>query len=159
MVGRTARQFYLSLHSTPWPFRIHYLIVQIQLYYKDLYSNQHEHISLEINNFLNEEYPHPQLNNEHVKLLEQDITLQELTDALKKTKNGSTPGFSWFLCFYKWFWRYLGRSILNAMYSFIINKLPSSQDSQTIGIISLIPKGEKPKQFLENWRPITLQNS
>ena len=41
-------------------------------------------------------------------------------------------------------------------YSFIINKLPSSQ---TIGIISLLPKGEKPKQFLENWRPITLQNS
>ena len=43
-------------------------------------------------------------------------------------------------------------------YSFIINKLPSSQDSQTIGIISLISKGEKTKQFLENWRPITLQN-
>ena len=41
-------------------------------------------------------------------------------------------------------------------FSFSINKLSSSQ---TIGIISLLPKSDKPKQFLENWRPITLQNS
>ena len=131
---------------------------EAQLYYKDLFSNKDEFISLEIDDFLNEEDTHSKLNPEQVQLLEKDITLQELTDALKKTKNGSTPGFSGFTyAFYKCFWRYLGKTILNAMkYSFIINKLPSSQ---TIGIISLLPKGEKPKQFLENWRPITLQNS
>jgi hypothetical protein len=131
---------------------------EIQKYYKDLYSNKDEHISLEINEFLNNEHIRPNLTDEQIYNLEQDITLQELTDALKKTKNGSTPGFSGFTyAFYKCFWRYLGRTILNAMkYSFIINKLPSSQN---IGIISLLPKGEKPKQFLENWRPITLQNS
>ena len=42
------------------------------------------------------------------------------------------------------------------IYSFEIGKLPSSQ---TIGIISLIPKGEKPKEYLDSWRPITLLNS
>ena len=41
-------------------------------------------------------------------------------------------------------------------YSFNIGKLPSSQ---TIGIISLILKGEKPKELLDSWRPITLLNS
>ena len=120
---------------------------EIQKYYKDLYSNKDEHISLEINEFLNNEHTCPKLNDEQIHILEQDITLQELTDALKKTKNGSTPGFSGFTyAFYKCFWRYLGKTIQNAMkYSLIINKLPSSQ---TIGIISLLPKGEKPKQFL-----------
>ena len=32
------------------------------------------------------------------------------------------------------------------------------QNSQDIGIISLIPKGDKPKELLDSWRPITLLN-
>ena len=39
---------------------------------------------------------------------------------------------------------------------FAIGKLPSLQ---AIWIISLLPKGNKPKHLLENCRPITLQNS
>lgn len=30
--------------------------------------------------------------------------------------------------------------------------------SQRLGIISCIPKGDKPRQYLKNWRPITLLN-
>lgn len=30
--------------------------------------------------------------------------------------------------------------------------------SQRLGIISCLPKGDKPRQFLKNWRPITLLN-
>ena len=31
--------------------------------------------------------------------------------------------------------------------------------TQRLGIITLIPKGEKDKTFLKNWRPLTLLNS
>ena len=55
------------------------------------------------------------------------------------------------------FWRQLGPFIHKAsLYSFEINKLP---DSQTIGIISLIPKGDKPKEYLDSWCALTLLNS
>ena len=30
--------------------------------------------------------------------------------------------------------------------------------TQRLGIITLLPKGDKPKQFLKNWCPITLLN-
>ena len=30
--------------------------------------------------------------------------------------------------------------------------------TQRLGIISCLPKGDKPRQFLNNWRPITLLN-
>jgi len=32
-------------------------------------------------------------------------------------------------------------------------------NSQTIGIISLIPKSDKPKEYLDSWRPLPLLNS
>ena len=31
--------------------------------------------------------------------------------------------------------------------------------TQRLGIITLIPKGEKDKSFLKNWRPLTLLNT
>ena len=42
---------------------------EAQLYYKDLFSNKDEFISLEIDDFLNEEDTHSKLNPEHVQLL------------------------------------------------------------------------------------------
>ena len=99
-----------------------------------------------------------ELSESQVANLEQDITLEELASVLKKSRNNSTPGSSGFSYgFYKFFWLQLGPFILKAAYySFNIGKLPSSQ---TVGVISLIPKGEKPKELLDSWRPLTLQNS
>ena len=131
---------------------------EIKNFYEDLYNNHDNDLTNELNDFLDPSIPHPKLSESQVANLEQDITLEELASVLKKSRNNSTPGSSGFSYgFYKFFWLQLGPFILKAAhYSFNIGKLPSSQ---TVGIISLIPKGEKPKEFLDSWRPITLQNS
>ena len=59
--------------------------------------------------------------------------------------------------FYKFFWRDLRVFILNSInHSFQTGMLPITQ---RLGILTLIPKGEKDKTFLKNWRPLTLLNS
>lgn len=60
------------------------------------------------------------------------------------------------LNFFKFFWKDLKLFILNAINLIFLKKeLPISQ---RLGIISCLPKGDKPRQYLKNWRPITLLN-
>ena len=127
-------------------------------YYSDLYDNHDNLLSNDISEFMGLNPESPMLPEDLSTDLEREITLSEMSTVLKNTKNSSSPGFSGFTYeFYKFFWRQLGHFIHKAtLYSFEIGKLPSSQ---TIGIISLIPKGEKPKEYLDSWRPITLLNS
>ena len=111
-----------------------------------------------MDDFVDMDVEYDKLDNVQMQALEHDITLDELNIILKNTKNDSTPGSSSFTyAFYKVFWKFFGPLIVkSANYSFSVGILP---ESQTVEIISLIPKGDKPKQFLDNWRPITLQNS
>ena len=83
------------------------------------------------------------------------LTLSELTNYLKKTKNNVSPGSTGFTNeFFKFFWRDLKLFVLNSVeYSFQNSRLSATK---SLGIISIIPKGEKDKRYLTNWRPITL---
>ena len=127
-------------------------------YYEDLFDNHDNLLTKELSDFIDFNIPHAKLSESQANDLEDEISLEELTAVLKKANNNSTPGSSGFTyAFYKFFWKQLGPFIhLAANYSFNVGKLPSTQ---TIGIISLIPKGEKPKELLDSWRPITLLNS
>ena len=126
-------------------------------YYEDLYENKDYLLTMNVDEFLGPGNLYNKLNTEQITELESEITLQELSNTLKHTRNDSSPGSSGFTFgFYKFFWGILGPFILKAaLYSFEIGKL---QNSQAIGIISLIPKGDKPKELLDSWRPITLLN-
>ena len=72
--------------------------------------------------------------------------------------NNKSPGSSGFSAeFYKCFWKQLGDFVCRALnHAFISGNLSITQ---TQGIITCIPKGDKPKQYLKNWRPITLLNT
>ena len=81
-----------------------------------------------------------------------------MTKYIKKCKNNIAPGSTGFTYeFYKFFWRNLKTFVINSVdHSFDNNRLSVCQ---SLGIVSLIPKGEKDKRYLTNWRPITLLNS
>ena len=133
---------------------------ETRAYYRNLYADKDELITINsISDFLGADTGnYTKLSENQANDLEGDITGEELLSVLKKTSNDSAPGSSGLsYSFYKFFWGDLKHFILkSANHSFIIQKLPHSQ---RMGIISLLPKGNKPKEFLKNWRPVTLLNS
>ena len=128
-------------------------------FYGDLFSAKTSDLS-EIDEFLPNEIANscPKLTDHQKKQMEGLLTLSELTSYLKKTKNNVSPGSSGFTNeFFKFFWIDLKVFVTNSVnYSYEIGMLSVTQ---RLGIITLIPKGDKDKTFLKNWRPLTLLNS
>ena len=85
------------------------------------------------------------------------ISDSEIYTVLKNMKNNKSPGSDGFTVeFYKFFWKDIKNHIVAAVnHIFKKKELPISQ---RLGIITCLPKGDKPRQFLKNWRPITLLN-
>ena len=90
--------------------------------------------------------------------LEGEITMIELTKALNETKNNKSPGTDGYpIEFYRCFWDKIGFFYLRAINE---NYLKGSfSTSQSQGLITCIPKGDKNRKLLKNWRPISLLNS
>ena len=95
-------------------------------------------------------------DNESIKL-EGEITYAELLTALKKMKNCKSPGNDGFTSeFFKFFWSDVGVFILRSLnYAYRTDSLSVTQKQ---GIITCIPKPNKSRHFLKNWRPISLLN-
>ena len=132
---------------------------EIKYFYQKLYSNQDHNISETIESFLGQSCNSlPRVTEAQANTMGGHITIQEMTNYLKKTKNNVSPGVSGFTGdFYKFFWRDLKNFIVRSVnYSFDIGSLSIQQ---RLGIITLLPKGTKDRRFLANWRPLTLLNS
>ena len=104
-----------------------------------------------------ENYNVPILSNEKQNSLEGKITYDELLFALKRAKNNKSPGSDGFTVeFFKFFWQDIGIFLLRPLnYGFDNNELSTTQKE---GIITCIPKSNKDRKFLKNWRPISLLN-
>ena len=99
----------------------------------------------------------PQLNMEEQEHLENDLTLEELKDALKSFADNKSPGEDGFTKeFYQAFFDLLWKDLLNS-YNAAFDK-GSLSISQKRGTITLIPKGDENLSDLKNWRPISLLN-
>ena len=90
--------------------------------------------------------------------LEGPISYKEAHSALKGMKNNKSPGSDGFTCeFFKFFFVDLGHFFVRSINFGFSSGLLSITQRQ--GVISCIPKENKPKQYLKNWRPISLLNT
>ncbi|MCG7879937.1 MAG: reverse transcriptase family protein [Candidatus Thiodiazotropha endolucinida] len=76
----------------------------------------------------------------------------------EKNPSNTSPGFDGFTYeFFKFFWNDIGQFLLRAINaSYVKGEL---SESLRRGVITCLPKGNKDKQFLKNWRPISLLNT
>jgi exonuclease III len=123
-------------------------------FYKDLYSMGHRQTDVHIDNDFFDLCP--SLNEVARKIMDKDLTEQEILDTLK-TCNESAPGPDGIpYSYYKTFNKILIPNMLKAWnWSLEEGTLCPSQKLSTIFII---PKKDKDKTEIKNWRPITLSN-
>ena len=99
----------------------------------------------------------PTLSEDEQQELENDLSKEELLNALKGFKENKTPGEDSFTKeFYETFFDLIGNHLLDS-YNEAFDKGKMSISLRR-GIISLIPKGESYLVELTIWRPITLLN-
>ena len=87
--------------------------------------------------------------------LESEITINEVSQCLKNTRNNVAPGSLGFSgAFFKVFWCYIKYVVLGAIHQIFKDKqLPISL---RLGIIALVSKGTEDKRYISNWHQITL---
>ena len=99
----------------------------------------------------------PTITEQQKQLLDKDITIEELEQAIKKSKLNKAPGPDGFSNkFFKTFCPELIYWIFRAY----VNAIKTNSLSQTIkrGTITCIPKQGKDRKILKNWRPLTMLN-
>lgn len=131
------------------------ILKETELFYKKLYTSVDENDeNIDIEKYIDQ--------NDVIKLtdtesdsLEGLLNFNEISNTLYNMKNDKSPGLSGYSAeFFKTFWRQLGYFVLRSInFGYIKGELSITQRQ---GIITCIPKENKAKQFLKNWRPLTL---
>ena len=135
------------------------ILNQAKLFYQQLYSSKDDEL-IDVNlsdDFLNISNDIPKLDAMESNNLEGLITYEQASVTLKAMKNGKSPGSSGYNCdFYKVFWGKLGHFVVRSINAgFIKGELSISQK---LGIITCIPKENKSRFHMKNYRPISLLN-
>ena len=126
---------------------------EITSFYRNLYNSQ----PTSPRDFFRPESVNSKLSREEEISSATPINRNELYSALKGMKNGKAPGSDGLtVMFYKRFWHIVAQPLLNCLKESIDSgELPTSMRQS---IIKLIPKKDKDKKQIKNWRPISLIN-
>ena len=131
------------------------IIEEVRLFYKKLYSKRNS-VDIDLNNIINKQSFKIMAKQDKMSL-EKELSVEECLDSLKKMSNNKSPGLSGFTVeFFKFFWVDIGVFLVRSLnYGLKKGELSVSQKQ---GVITCIPKGNKDKCYLKNWRPISLLN-
>ena len=131
------------------------ILDKVKEFYAKLFKNKDSVLSDTPLSEIVKDHQIKRLTKIQAQKLEGEITLSELAQALKTMKNNKTPGIDGFPSeFFKVFWCKLKFIIFRAFNLYYQKSILSVTLRQSI--INCIPKGDKPRQFLKNWRPISL---
>ena len=122
-------------------------------FYEQLYDNVNIIEDNPIESLIGENLT--KLSSSESDSLEGEISLHELSEALKNMKNEKSPGMYGFTVeLFLFFWIDLGFFVLRSInYG---NQCGSLSITQKQGIITCLPKPNKSRHLLKNWRPISL---
>ena len=129
------------------------MLKETKEYYKNLYQKK-----VTVDSKLDEYVPTlPKLDEIESNSLEGLLTLEEASIALKNMKNGKSPGTDGITVeFFKVFWKQIGGFVVRSLNEGF--KKGQMSITQKEGIIICLPKSNKPREYLKNWRPISLLN-
>ena len=131
------------------------ILSEIEKYYKNLYTSKDDILdNIDIHEYIEQQSMNTLTENQANKL-EGLSNLSEISLTLKTMKSGKSPRLSGFLAeFFNVFWKQLGNFVLRSLnYVYMKGELSVIQKQ---GLKTYIPKDSKPKQFLKNWRLLTL---
>ena len=130
---------------------------EMHTFYQNLY-NVKEVLDLCDSGFCAVKHRVKKVNQEQLKNLEKDISIYELEDVAKVSKDNKSPGPDGFSNeFYKLFWPELIYFLLTLVTYY--RNTGEIIKTQQQGIITCVPKGDKNRNDIKNWRSITLLNS
>ena len=122
------------------------ILKETETFYKHFYSNRDSTLAnVDLDEYIGNNSMN-KLTKDQSDKLEGILTLTEILSTLKSMKSEESPGLSGFSAeFFKVFWIHLGNFILRSLnYSYLTGERSVSQEQ---GIITCIPKENKPKQF------------
>jgi hypothetical protein len=127
------------------------------LYSEDELSKENPDITNKYSKEFTEHPDIPKLDENYKAKCENYITESELLKSLKAMKSDKTPGTSGLNTeFYIFFWIDIKDIAIESLNFGLKNGMLSIEQKR--GIITLLPKKDKNRFFLKNWRPITLLN-
>ena len=130
-------------------------------FYNKLYTENLDSTSTtykEALNMFTENADLAKISEEQHNMLEQKLNETDILNSLKTMKNSKSPGSDGLTAeFYKFFWIDIKNPLLDSIeHAFTKGELSIEQKR---GILTLIPKKDKNRLYLKNWRPITLLNT
>ena len=137
------------------------ILLMQQSFYKKLYSETPNDSEESVNAATHSLFAGlnlPKISNAEKEKCENLLSEQELLKSVKAMKNRKSPGCSGFTAeFYKFFYNDIKQILLDSLnYDLSHGKLALERRR---GILTLIPKKDKNRLFLKNWRPLTLLNT